>query len=133
MADFSVTGYINTIKYLQDGCLVYIDEIKAGFKRKDGTYVDDKVFQWRCIFNAYFKKFINEHFSENMFVQVKGEIMPYAITHDEIIEGYSVLGQCINRASYPKQSKRREIKQIKDSTMHDIGTPNVDEYMRKDF
>ena len=133
MADFHVIGYINAIKYLPDGCLVFIDEIKAGFKRKDGTSVDDKILQWKCIFNAYFKKFINEHFSENMLVQIKGEITPFAVSHDEIIDGYSVLGQCINRASYPKLSTRREVKQIKDSIMHDIGTPNVDEYMRQDF
>ena len=42
MADFTVIGYINNIKYLQDSCLVFLDEFRKGFRKKDGTIVDDK-------------------------------------------------------------------------------------------
>ena len=133
MADFQVVGIINNIRYLQDGCMVFIDEIKTGYKRKDGTKVDDRVYQWRCLFSSYFKKYINDHFSTDMLVQIKGEITPFAVNHDEVVDGYSILGQYITRASYPKYTIRKEAKAIKDSTMHDMGKPNVEEFMKDDF
>ena len=73
MADFTVIGYINTIKYLPDSCLVFIDEFKRGYRKQDGTMVDDKYMSWKCIFKPYFKKFINDHFNQGMLVQVKGD------------------------------------------------------------
>ena len=79
MADFTVTGFINTVKYLPDAALVFIDEFKRGYKKADGETVDDKYLSWKCVFKPYFKKYINEHFSNGMLVQVKGEILPYAI------------------------------------------------------
>lgn len=133
MADFQVVGIINSIRYLQEGCIVFVDEIKAGYMRKNGTKVDDRVLQWKCLFTPYFKKYINDHFANDMLVLIKGEITPFAISHDEVVDGYSILGQYITRASYPKYSIRREVKMVKDSTMHDIGTPNVKDYMKEDF
>ena len=133
MADFTVIGYINNIKYLQDSCLVFLDEFRKGFRKKDGTIVDDKYLSWKCIFKPYFKKYINEQFNQGMLVQVKGEIMPYAIEKEHLVEGYSVIGQTINIASYPRASVKQEAKMIKDSQMHASETPDLDGFNAPDF
>ena len=133
MADFTVIGYINNIKYLQDSCLVFLDEFRKGFRKKDGTIVDDKYLSWKCIFKPYFKKYINEQFNQGMLVQVKGEIMPYAIEKEHLVDGYSVIGQTINVASYPRASVKQEAKMIKDSQMHASETPDLDGFNAPDF
>ena len=133
MADFTVTGFINTVKYLPDAVLVFIDEFKRGYKKPNGEIVDDKYLSWKCVFKPYFKKFVNEHFANGMLVQVKGEILPYAIQNQNIVDGYSVLGQCINLASFPRASVKQENKMIKESQMHDTATPNLDDYNKPDF
>ena len=133
MADFTVIGYINNIKYLQDSCLVFIDEFRKGFRKKDGTIVDDKYLFWKCIFKTYFKKYINEQFNQGMLVQVKGEIMPYAIEKEHLVDGYSVIGQTINVASYPRASVKQEAKMIKDSQMHASETPDLEGFNAPDF
>ena len=133
MADFTVIGYINNIKYLQDSCLVFLDEFRKGFRKKDGTIVDDKYLSWKCIFKPYFKKYINEQFNKGMLVQVKGEIMPYAIEKEHLVDGYSVIGQTINVASYPRASVKQEAKMIKDSQMHASETPDLEVFNAPDF
>lgn len=133
MADFTVTGFINTVKYLPNAALVFIDEFKRGYKKTNGETVEDKYLSWKCVFKPYFKKFINEHFSNGMLVQVKGEILPYAIQHQNIVDGYSVLGQTINLASFPRASVKQENKMIKESQMHDTATPNLEDYNKPDF
>ena len=133
MADFTVIGYINNIKYLQDSCLVFLDEFRKGFRKKDGTIVDDKYLSWKCIFKTYFKKYINEQFNKGMLVQVKGEIMPYAIEKEHLVDGYSVIGQTINLASYPRASVKQEAKMIKDSQMHASEMPDLEGFNAPDF
>ena len=133
MADCTVIGYINNIKYLQDSCLVFLDEFRKGFRKKDGTIVDDKYLSWKCIFKPYFKKYINEQFNQGMLVQVKGEIMPYAIEKEHLVDGYSVIGQTINVASYPRASVKQEAKMIKDSQMHASETPDLEGFNAPDF
>lgn len=133
MADYTVTGFINTVKYLPNAALVFIDEFKRGYKKTNGETVEDKYLSWKCVFKPYFKKFINEHFSNGMLVQVKGEILPYAIQHQNIVDGYSVLGQTINLASFPRASVKQENKMIKESQMHDTATPNLEDYNKPDF
>lgn len=133
MADFTVIGHINNVKYLQDSCLVFIDEFRKGFRKKDGTIVDDKYLSWKCIFKPYFKKYINEHFNQGMLVQVKGEIMPYAIEKEHLVDGYSVIGQTINVASFPRASVKQEQRMIKDSQMHASETPDLEGFNAPDF
>lgn len=133
MASFQVTGFINTIKYLPDALLVYVDEYKRGYKKQDGTIVDDKYLSWKCIFKQGFAKYINKHFGDGMLVEVKGEIMPYAIEKDKLIDGYSVIAQTINVASYPKSAIKREIKMIKDSQSNADETPDLESFITPDF
>lgn len=133
MASFEVIGLVNMIKYMPDHCLVFIDEFKKGYKKQDGTRVDDRYISWKCIFKPYFKKYINEHFSNGMLVQVKGEVMPYAIDHDKLVEGYSVIGQTINMASYPKSMLKQERRMIKESLENSDERPNLKDHLTPDF
>ena len=68
-----------------------------------------------------------------MLVQVKGEVMPYAIDHEKVVEGYSVIGQTINLASFPKSMIKQEAKMIKESLENTQEMPNLQEHMRPDF
>ena len=133
MASFQVIGFIDAIKYQQGFCFVFVSEFKKGFKKRDGIIVDDKYVQWKVIFKQGLVKYINEHFSNGMLVEVKGEILPYAVEHDKIIEGYSVIGQTINVASYPRASIRQEAKMVKDSLLHSDEQPDLDTYNQPDF
>ena len=133
MASFEVIVFINTIKYMQDHCLVFVDEFKSGYRKTDGTRVDDKYVTWKCIFKPGFKNYIVNHFNNGMLVQVKGEVMPYAIDHERVVEGYSVIGQTINLASYPKSMLKQEARMIKESMENSLEKPNLEEHMKPDF
>ena len=135
MASYQVVGFIDNIKYLPNkgGCLVFVSEFKRGYKKQDGSIVDDKYLSWKCIFKQGLVKYINEHFSNGMLVEVKGEVMPYAIDHEKVVEGYSVIGQTINLASFPKSMIKQEAKMIKESLENTKEMPNLQEHMRPDF
>jgi len=134
MADFSVVGFIDAIKYLPDSCMVFVSEFKRGYRKsRSGEKVEDKYLSWKCIFKPYFKKYINDHFNNGMLVQVKGEVLPYAIEHGKIIEGYSVVGQTINLASYPRASVKQEQRMIKESQESSDETPNLEAFIQPDF
>ena len=133
MASFQAIGFISSIKYQQDFCLVFVDEFKKGFRKKDGTIVADRYMQWKCIFKKGLVKYINDHFSNGMLVEVKGEVFPYAVEHDTTVDGYSVIGQTINMASFPRASARQEAAMIKDSQLHVNDIPDMEEYNKPDF
>ena len=151
MAAFHVIGFINTIKYLSDACLVFIDDSSgwlkidtrylysslrkdSGFNFKESTYiVEDKYISWKIIYKGYFKKYINTHFNNGMLVEVKGDIRPYAIEKEKIIDGYSVIGETINIYSYPRASVKQEQRMVKDSQLHASGTPDLEAFNRPDF
>lgn len=133
MASFECIGFINSIKYLTDSVIVFVDEYKKGYRRANGTTVEDKYLSYKTIWKPYFKKYINTHFSTGMLVQVKGDMLPYAIEHDKIVEGYSVIGQAINLYSYPRLGAKQEMRMIKESQEHDSGTPDLEAYSEPDF
>lgn len=134
MASFQVTGIITNISYKEGFCIVFVSEYKRGYKQKNGVVVEDKHLLWSCLYKQGLVKYINDHFGKGMVVEVKGEIMPYAIEHGNIVDGYSVIGQTLNMASFPSQHKRDEVKMQKDSRagMSDA-TPDVEGYMESDF
>lgn len=133
MASFSVIGFVETIKLLQDSCILYLSEFKKGFKKGDGTVVDDRYMSWKIIFKGYFKKYLTEHFNKGMLVEVKGEVAPYAVDHEKTIDGYSVIGQTCNLFSYPRYFVKSEMKMIKDGENSDMGQPNLDDFIKPDF
>lgn len=133
MASFEVTAFINTVKYLPDSVLVFLDEYRKGYRKSDGTIVDDKYLSWKVIYKPYFKKYISGHFSQGMLVKVKGEILPYAIEREKLIDGYSIIGETINLASYPRASVKQEMRMINESQETSDEKPNLDEFNRPDF
>lgn len=133
MASFQVTGFISAITYKQDYCFVFVDEYKKGYVRKDGVQVDDKYLSWKCIFNKNYIKYISTHFGKGMLVEIKGEVFPFAIDHEKMVDGYSVNAQTINIASYPRASVKQELRMIKESQETSTEQPNIDEFTQDDF
>lgn len=133
MNRFILQGFINTIKYLPDSCLVFIDEYESGYKRPNGEVVDDKYMSWKVIFPNGMKSFITKYFGNGMLVDIVAKMKPYEIEQEKIIEGYSCLGMSIQRASYPKSAIKREIKMIKDSQSNADETPDLESFITPDF
>ena len=133
MASFECIGFINQVKYLQDSILVFVDEYHKGYRKSDGTKVEDKYLSYKTIWKPYFKKYISEHFSRGMLVQVKGEMLPYAIERDTIVEGYSVIGQAINLFSYPRASVKQEMRMIRESQETSDEMPDLAAFNEPDF
>ena len=133
MNRFIIQGFLNTIKYLPDACIVYVDDFKKGFKKPNGEIVDDKYFSWKIIFKGYFKKYINEHFSNGMLVEIDAEMFPYAIQNGKLVDGYSCLGKSIDISSYPRSGAKQEMKMIKESQENSTDIPNLQEFTAPDF
>ena len=133
MASFSVIGFVDAIKILPDSCMLFLSEYKKGYKKSDGTVVDDKYHAWKIIFKGYFIKYLTTHFGKGMLVEVKGEIVPYVIEHGQIIDGYSVIGQTCNIFSYPRYSVKQENKMIKESMDSANVLPDLESYNQPDF
>lgn len=135
MADIQILGHITSIQFKQECILLWVDEYKKGYRKQDGTKVDDKVISWKCIFSGNEKKrnYINKFFSRGMLVQVKGEVMPYAIEQGQMVDGYSVFIQALNLAAYPRQMLKQEKKLVQETMMHTDEMPDLDRYNERDF
>lgn len=137
MASFSVIGFIDSIKVLDGSCLLVLSEYRKGYTRSDGVKVQDRWLSWSIIFKSYFKRYLFEHFSRGMLVEVKGEVLPYVVERGvEKDGGYSVIGQTCNLFSYPRQSvmHKAEERMIRDSQLGDDGRlPDLDGYNEPDF
>lgn len=133
MNRFILQGFINTIKYLPDACLLFIDDYEAGFQRPNGEIVDDKYMSWKVIFPNGMKPFINKYFGNGMLVDIVAKMKPYEIEQEKIVEGYSCLGLSIQKASYPRSAVKQERKMVKESLLHSSGTPDLDAYNEPDF
>ena len=135
MADIQILGHIANIKYQKECILIFVDERRRGFKRNNGSVVADTILTWKCIFSGSDSKrsYIDRYFSTGMLVKVKGEVLPYAIEQENMVDGYSVLIQSINIAPYPSDSLRREIRMQKDSQLHSSGEPDLESYNKPDF
>ena len=134
MADITLYGYIEGIRYKDKSVLVTLSEFRKGYKRGDGVIVDDEVTTYIVVFKEYFKRYIAEHFDAHMLVKIKGMMLPYAKDKDgNYCNGYTILGETINIASMPNRTVRRERKMFKESQEKSSGTPNVKEYEQPDF
>jgi len=114
MADFQVTGHISRVRRKNGVICVYVDEYMRGFRRSDGEIVQEKYLTWCCVFKNAFSNFL-DRVGIGCLVTIKGEILPYGRSIDEKVEGYTLLGQVINIASYPK-FLRTEEKLVRDSS-----------------
>lgn len=133
MASWQCIGFVDAIKVLPDSCILFLSEYKKGYKKSDGTTIDDKYHSWKVIFKGYFIKYLTTHFGKGMLVEVKGDIVPYAVEHGEITEGYSIMGQTCNMYSYPRYSVKQENKMIKESMDGTYEQPDLESYNQPDF
>lgn len=136
MADFQVLGDITNIRFKDECILIWVDEYKKGYRKSDGTVVDDKVLSWKCIFSGNEKKrtYVNKFFNRGSLVQIKGEVLPYSIENGTIHDGeYSVLVQTLNLTCYPRQTMKAEARMIKDSQSASFEKPDLDGFMKSDF
>lgn len=132
--DINFLGHIDGIRYLESSVVVTASEIRRGYKKKDGSYVDDEIYSFKFLFKSYFKKYIASHFSEHMLVKIKGTMLPY--TRDgngNICDGYTILGQTIDIASYQTLNVTRERKMVTQSQKKNDATPNLTEFRKEDF
>lgn len=135
MANITIIGQIESIKYLPNrgGCFVFLSEYKKGYKKPNGEVVDDKYLSWKVIFKQGLVKYINDHFNDGMYVEIKGEAIPYAIEKDEIVSGYSVIGQTMNLFSFQRLVSKMENKMVKDSVFNSGEKPDLENYNKPDF
>ena len=134
MASFQCVGFVEGVRVLPDSCILFLSEYKKGYKKSDGTIVDDKYVSWKIIFKGYFIKYITSHFGKGMLVEVKGEVLPYAKDREgNLVDGYTILGKNIDRAAYQRTSTKVEKKIIKDSQIASDEQPDLDAYNQPDF
>lgn len=135
MADFTVIGFISNIKYLPECIVINVDESKNGYRRADGTRVEPKVYTWKCLFNGTDskRKYVNRYFNRGMLVQVKGELLPYAVENGVTSDGYTVFIQTINIFAYPRTTIKTEQMMIKASYENSDEVPDLDRYNEPDF
>ena len=133
MASWQCIGFVDAIKVLPDSCILFLSEYKKGYKKSDGTTIEDKYHSWKVIFKGYFIKYLTAHFNKGMLVEVKGDIVPYAIEHGQITEGYSIIGQTCNMYSYPRYTVKQENKMIKDSMDSTYEQPDLESFNQPDF
>lgn len=134
MAAVVLNGFIDNIHYLPTGTvLIQISEFRKGYKYKDGRKMDDKYVTWRVIFKQGLRKYINDHFSERMYVEIKGDIIPFKMDGNTAVEGYTLVGQTLNMGSLPNLRMKLEQKMVKESQLHDIGAPNLEDFQTSDF
>lgn len=134
MADIVFLGHIEGIRYNDTSIIIVATERKKGYKKKDGTIIDDELLSFRFIFKSSFRKYISEHFSSGMLVKIKGVLLPYAKDHQgNIIDGYSIIGQTIDLAPYPSNNIRIEKKRIKESQSASDEIPDLDAFNQPDF
>ena len=135
MANISIVGIIESVKYLSNGggCFVFLSEYRKGYKKSNGTRVEDKYLSWKVIYKQGLVNYINNHFNTGMIVEVKGEVLPYAIENGEAVDGYSVIGQTLNIFSVPRLYQRQEARMQKESQLHSSGEPDLESYNKPDF
>lgn len=135
MADIIIRGFLDKIHFLpnQSGGILQVSEFRKGYRKGNGVIVDDKYITWKVLFKHGQASFVNKYFNTGMLVKVKGEVLPYAIEHDNILEGYTVLMDSCSVDSYPRSGVKRELSMIKDSQLHGNGTPDLDSYNEPDF
>lgn len=133
MADIQILGHITNIRYERGCILLFIDEYRKGYVSSGGIRVDDKVLSWCCIFSGNERKrvYVDKYFGRGSYVQVKGEVLPYAIREGVAVDGYSVFVQSLNLACYPNKMLRAEKKLLDSSVSMDV--PDVPSVQGSDF
>lgn len=132
MADFQITGYVDSIAQTSNSIFVVVQENRDGFVKSNGKKERECFYLFKIAFKAYFKKFICDHFTRGTLVKIKGEILPYVAKHGDTKQyGVTFVGQTINLAPMPK-NKTKNIKLERDD-MNGAGAPDYAAYFEDDF
>lgn len=132
--DVNFLGIIDGVKYTNTAVIVTASESRLGYKKKDGSVIPEELLTFRFIFKPYFKKYIAEHFGAGMLVKIKGCLLPYAKDGEgKTIDGFSIIGQTIDRASYPSSKLRMEKRMIKESYGNSAEQPDLEGFETEDF
>lgn len=131
MASIEIRGTIRTIKHIPNGVLVYINEPKCGYKKKDGTKVDSTVLEWKCIFNKNTGVNIDKFFNTGNYVTVRGDVLPYRIENGNFEDGYTVMAYIIHWAAFPQNAKEKKMQ--KESQSHSTESPDLYNFKKEDF
>ena len=127
-------GHIEAIRYTDTAILITVSERRLGYRKKDGSIVDDEILNYKIIFKLGMRAYISKFFDTGMLVSIKGIVLPYAKDHQgNIVEGYSIIGETMSRAAYPSKGIRNEKRAIKESQISSSGTPDLDSYNEPDF
>ena len=134
MADWLILGHIEGIWYNEESVIVTVTEKTPTYKKKDGTRVESELLTWRVMFRNTFRKYLSDHFYQGLLVKIMGSIVPFSMTKERtVVEGYTIYGKSIEMAPYPSSTYRNEKRMLKESQMHDIGTPDAGSYNAPDF
>ena len=134
MVDVLMLGFVEGIRCNDNFVVVKLSVRRAGFRKKDGTNVSEEILIYRVIFASYMRKYISSHFDSGVYVKIKGTMLPYAKDgKGGIVDGYTILGQTMERASFPLQSSRISRKVLKESEGHEVGEPDLDGFLSEDF
>ena len=128
-------GVIEKVQFLpqQNGGVIYLSEYRKGYKRKDGVRVEDKVDQWRIIFKQGQSKYVSDHFTTGMTVDVLGDIRPFAVEREQTVDGYTIFLLSLNLFAYPRPSERLEKRAIRESQQSSSGVPDIAAFKEPDF
>lgn len=130
MADITLYGHIEGIRYTENNVIVTLTEYANGYRKRNGEVVDETVYSYVIGFKTYFKAYIASHFAKGMLVKIKGTMLPFSASSDN---GYTINGQTIDLASRPKSFAAQERKMVRESQEQDIEIPNINEYNKPDF
>lgn len=135
MADISIIGVVDKIRFMPSigGGTINVTEMKKGYKKANGEYVQDQYFTWRCYFKKGQYNFIDTHFDNGMLVHIKGQIQPHATDTGVDGESFTVLIDSISLFSTPRIYGRKEQKMMKESQRASTDTPNLKQFNEPDF
>lgn len=134
MADFSVIGHVEGIRCGKSFVLVKVSERRSGYTRRDGVVVPEELLTWVVFFKLFLRDYIKTYFKVGSLVSIKGTLLPYRRLKDGGSSvGFTVLGQTMDLMAYPMSSASMEKRALKDSVVHPVGNPDLDDFMSDDF
>lgn len=107
--DCVLLGHIVGVRYNERSVEVSVGECRRFYGVGGGVAGngEDVMLVWRCVFKPYFKTYVSRNFRVGHLVNVKGEVLPYALDGDgRSVAGYTLLGQSLNLACYPRDLSR---------------------------
>lgn len=132
MADVTLFGVIERIKCSESFVSVTVLERRLGYRRKDGTQVEEAMLSYRILFKSNMRKYITGYFQHGNLVKVKGTFLPYCTNKEGVVkEGYTILGQTIEYGVYPRMGVDVE-KKLVSLGKGNLSQPDVD-FMEDDF